>query len=128
MDKLMQDDLSVDNITPYEEDIAQIELEGKRDNVRNSRFLFEALLFLLAVLYIFAGVVTCLMLNTTSPVPATNTVITVTLIMVPTILTLALMRFMLGNHQQSDEKNIPSVSLNFGKELISLIKEIKKEN
>jgi hypothetical protein len=124
----MPDDLSSDTISEEEKKEATISLEEKRDRVNHKKLLFYAILFVLFVLYVFAGIITCESLLSPSPVPTTNTIIVITLIMVPTILTLALMRFLFGNNNQSTEKNIPSISFNIGKELLSLGKELIKKD
>ncbi len=50
-------------------------------------------------------------------------------LMIPTILSLALMRFLFGNSDQKSEKNIPSLIFNIGKELKeTLIAIMDKKN
>jgi len=50
-------------------------------------------------------------------------------LMIPTILSLAMMRFLFGNNEQKEEKNIPSIIFNIGKELKeTLIAFIDKKN
>jgi len=39
------------------------------------------------------------------------------ILMIPTILSLAMMRFLFGNNNQKEEKNVPSIIFNIGKEL-----------
>ncbi len=124
----MGTDLSQDSVPSNEKNYATLELEEKSDLIGHKKTLFSFLLFGIFFLYLFAGLVVCLSLLNGNTVPATNTVIVVTLIMVPTILTLAFMRFLYGNSSQVEEKNIPSLTLNAGKELVSLVKEIAKKD
>ncbi len=124
----MSDDLSEGKLPQIEKNRADLDLEESKDRVNQKKLFFTSLLVGLAILYLFAGLVVCMSLLSSNPIPTTNTIIVVALIMVPTILTLALMRFLFASNNQSSEKNIPSLTFNIGKELLSVFKDLIKKD
>ena len=48
-------------------------------------------------------------------------------LMIPTILSLAMMRFLFGNNEQKNEQNVPSIMLNIVKEIKKVISVFNKK-
>jgi hypothetical protein len=90
--------------------------EEIKQKFRNDLFrLFKWLVILMfGTSYIFMG---CTLIH-----PSTSSVIiSVTALMAPLILTLAMMRFLFANKEENSNKNIPSIAINFIKEIREVV-------
>jgi len=113
----MNDDISSGDISVFEKDSRKSKLEDERQLREFRRDFFNSLLLLLKVSFFISfgfAMITASALHTTQ-----STVISVTLLMIPTVLTLALIRFIYSGAKK-DEKTAPSVSINLIKEIIGV--------
>lgn len=136
-------DYSHDSISEKTDKDYQLEFENKRDKKYFRKLLFYVLGCLVIVMFIVSFTATyCYIFRVHIPFIHIDTAIkaavstkgniapTILLsltLMIPTVLALAMMRFLFGNTDQVDEKNIPSIVFNIGKELketfLALIKK-----
>ncbi|NPA50954.1 MAG: hypothetical protein GXO02_04930 [Epsilonproteobacteria bacterium] len=126
-------DLSNDYISHFEDDKAQIELNNEKDKRRFKKIMFYGTAILIVILFIISFYFVYKYLFDTPTNSAilskkeveilikpysisASLLISITL-MIPTILSLAMMRFLFGNSKEKEEKNVPSIIFNIGREL-----------
>jgi len=125
-------DVSNDNITLDEDKKFQLEFENEKDQKTYRKRLFYGMGILVIIMFVISFTATyCFIFHiklpffdiccTTSPISKQESIGATVLIsltlMIPTVLSLAMMRFLFGNNTEKEEKNIPSIIFNIGKEL-----------
>ena len=114
----MDDDISLTSVSPLEKERGKSSLEDDKQLREFRKDFFESLLLLLKIGFFMSfafAMIVAVAVHTTQ-----STVIAVTLLMIPTVLTLALIRFIYSGTKK-DEKTPPSVTFNILKEIIELI-------
>jgi len=122
--------ISQDNILNIDDKKYQIEFENEKDQRNYRKFMFFGMGILIKSMFIISFTATyCYIFHINLPIISisktffsskenTRIVILLSLsLMIPIILSLAMMRFLFGNNDQKEEKNIPSIVFNIGKEL-----------
>ena len=122
-------DISQDNISTFDDRKYQLEFENEKDQKNYRKIMFFGMGILIIIMFLISFTATyCYIfhinfigieINKNNSVKAnTGIVILLSLtLMIPTVLSLAMMRFLFGNNEQKEEKNIPSIIFNIGKEL-----------
>jgi len=137
-------DFSNDAISGKENQKFDVELQGERNLLKYKNILFYCLGLLIIVMFVVAFwftynyvfqfepniIKTCKDVNVTIDHKINETIkngsissamlIGITL-MIPTILSLALMRFLFGSKKDKEDKNVPSIVFNLGKETIEIL-------
>ena len=134
-------DISEDNISATDDKKYQLEFENEKDQKNYRKIMFFGMGTLIIVMFIVSFIATyCYIfhfkipgieISKNIPIKANaGMIVLISLtLMIPTILSLAMMRFLFGNNQQKDEKNIPSIVFNIGKELKeTIVAVLNKKN
>lgn len=118
----MNGDIEIDKpLNAYEQQLDNSKLQDD-EQLRSFKTQFFKLIKIMIVLMF--GIAYTFMLSTISNKPNTGaTVIVVTSLMVPTVITLALVRFLYAKKTPNEEKTAPSVGFNFFKELVQILKD-----
>jgi heme/copper-type cytochrome/quinol oxidase subunit 2 len=118
-------DLSEGQISSIEDETFQLEFENEKDRRHYRKLVFYILGSMVIIMFIcsFIGVYCYIFhinnIHQNTKIEGNKGIIfllSLTLT-IPTILSLAIMRFLFGNNTEKDEKNIPSIIFNIGKEL-----------
>ncbi len=143
-------DLSEDKISNKEDKKFDIELRSEASLLTNKNMLFYSLGGLIVIMFIAAFVLTYKYIFQLEPSIAnackdinitvdsnikeaiknnsiSSAILIGTTLMIPTILSLAMMRFLFGNKNDKGEKNIPSIIFNIGKELQDVLIAVFKK-
>ena len=123
-------DYSQDNISPFDDKKYQLEFENEKDQKTYRKWLFYTMGIAIIVMFIISytaaycyifhiKIPSFIEINKNIKLQAnTGTLVLLSItLMIPTILSLAMMRFLFGSNEQKEEKNIPSIIFNIGKEL-----------
>ena len=116
-------DLSQSNITNLDDKKYQLEFEDKKDRRIFRKLLFYVMGIIIIFMFAASFIATYLYifkhpkLNVATKEAVGITVLLSVTLMIPTVLSLAMMRFLFGDSEQKEEKNIPSVIFNIGREL-----------
>ena len=122
-------DFSQDRISTFDDKKYQLEFENEKDQKAYRKWLFYGMGIIIIIMFIISFTATyCYIFHIKIPFieinknikSQANTGIVILLsitLMIPTVLSLAMMRFLFGNNEQKEEKNIPSIIFNIGKEL-----------
>ena len=122
-------DLAEDKTSLLEDQKYQSEFENERDQRQYRKLMFFILGILIIVMFIVSFKTTyeyithyiktsIIEIYLNKRVEDNGIIVLLSLIlMIPTILSLAMMRFLFGNNNQKEEKNVPSIIFNIGKEL-----------
>ncbi|GAX87014.1 hypothetical protein LNAT_P0309 [Lebetimonas natsushimae] len=134
----MSEDLAGGNITLTEDEKFTLELENEKDKKHYRKLIFYILGGMVILMFLVSFTATYwyiynlhdLIIHNAKQTTYTGIVILLSLtLMIPTVLSLAILRFLFGNNDQKDEKNVPSIIFNIGKELKeTLIAIMDKKN
>ena len=114
-------DLSGAELNSFQKDVDTSKL---KDAEQLREFKTEFFKLVKIIIVVMFGVAYTFMLDVSRNTPNTGaTVIIVTSLMVPTVITLALVRFLYANDTPNKEKDVPSVGLNILKEISSILKD-----
>lgn len=113
----------LDNQDTTSKAFEQHQLEEQRDNRRYKEELFSQLKRLIVVLF-FMGYGFTLLTSTLAKPNIHTTILAATTLTIPTVLILAIMRFLYGNNNHANEKDMPSVAANALKEFVLAVKEL----
>jgi hypothetical protein len=118
----MNGDIEIDKpLNAYE---TQLDNSKLKDDEQLRSFKTEFFKLIKIMIVVMFGIAYTFMLSTIANNPNTGaTVIVVTSLMVPTVITLALVRFLYAKNTPSEEKTPPSVGFNFLKELLKVLKD-----
>ncbi len=144
-------DLSEGQISDLADQKARTELESEKDKKHFRKVTFYVLGGLIVAMFIFSFFITYQYIfsyevkaiynvkDTNTSLPQNigqkiaqngqlgNTFLLTILLMIPTVLSLAMMRFLFGDKKEKDEKNIPSIVINVGKELVEVVTAMIKK-
>jgi len=122
-------DISQDKISTFDDEKYKLEFENEKDQKNYRKIMFFGMGILIIIMFVVSFTATfCYVFHIKVPLieidktiaSKANTGIIILLsitLMIPTVLSLAMMRFLFGNNEQKEEKNIPSIVFNIGKEL-----------
>ena len=123
-------DISQDDISALDDQKYQLEFENEKDKKLYRRCMFFGMGLLITTMFFISFIAAyCYAFQIKIPLIKTNAIhlsskadigITILIsltLMIPTVLSLAMMRFLFGNKDQVEEKNFPSIIFNIGKEL-----------
>ena len=117
----MNGDIEIDKpLNAYE---LQVDNSKLQDDEQLRSFKTEFFSLIKIMLVVMFGIAYTFMLAASLQQPSTGaTVIVVTSLMVPTVITLALVRFLYANSNPTEERTAPSVGFNFLKEISQILK------
>lgn len=121
-------DLAGGEVSEFQKKVDKSRLQDDEQLRSFKKEFFNLIKIMLVVMFVIAYV---FMLSASMNKPSTGaTVIVVTSLMVPTVITLALVRFLYAKNSISEEKTAPSVGFNFLKEISKILKDYlsKKES
>jgi len=114
-------DLSGGELNAFQKDIDTSKL---KDAEQLRVFKTEFFRLIKIVIVVMFAIAYTFLLDVIRGTPNTgSTVIVVTSLMIPTVITLALIRFLYANNTSKNEKSIPSVGINILKEISNILKD-----